>query len=124
MRRNTPKIRGLHSLVALVLAATLATSYAAAAATYRYPLLGRLTEPNGHPVEGPVDLQVAFYRIELGGEPLVVVTASHVILQEGIFQLAVSLSQSDFQTVFSSMLEPVYVEITDLTHDPKAPYPR
>lgn len=97
---------------------------AAATESLRYPLLGRLTEKNGKPVEGPVNLQVSFFRTETGGSPLLSLTASNVVLQEGIFQLALTLTAAEYHDVFSAVVEPVYVEVTDLTHDASAPYPR
>lgn len=55
---------------------------------------GRLTDPTGIPVAGPVDLAVNFFCDETGGNPLLggPVVVPSVTLQDGVFQLTLTSS--------------------------------
>lgn len=99
---------------------------AAYATTYNLPLEGRLTEANGKPIAGPVALSVSFYRVAEGGSPILTLTEGlgSVALQEGVFQLRLSLAPSDYQAVFPSVVDRVFAEVTDLTHAAGKPYAR
>lgn len=98
----------------------------AAGASFNFSYSGRLTEANGKPVAGPVSLSMSFYRTATGGAPVLTVTdgLASVPLQEGLFQVSLALSGSDFHEAFPAVTEAVYIEITDLTHRPDAPYDR
>lgn len=111
--------------LALASAVTSPSAYAAGG-SYTFSYGGRLIEPNGRPVEGPVSLSVSFYQAATGGSPTLTVTngLGAVPLQEGVFQFSIVLSGSDFHAAFPSVTQAVYIEITDLTNRPDAPYDR
>lgn len=94
--------------------------------SYLFSYSGRLTEPNGRPIEGPVGMKVSFYGSATGGAPLLTVTdgLTEVPLQQGVFQVSLTLSGSDFHSAFPSVSTAVYIEFTDLTHRPDEPYER
>ncbi|MCX6111200.1 MAG: hypothetical protein NTZ90_16515, partial [Proteobacteria bacterium] len=47
----------------------------------------------------------------------------NVVLQQGIFQFRLALTPSDYDKVFNDVAQPVWIQITDLTHNASAPYP-
>jgi hypothetical protein len=63
-------------------------------------------------------MQVDFFHDASSSSPVLTVTAGleSVPLQEGVFQLKLTLSAGDYHAVFSGVSQPVYVQITDLTH--------
>lgn len=87
---------------------------------------GRLTEPSGKPLAGPVALSVSFFHTETGGTSVLTLTdgLAQTALQDGIFQLRLALPPADFHAVFPSVLQRVFVEVTDLTNGADKPYPR
>ncbi len=111
---------------ATVLLLALTAASPARAANFSFSYSGRFISDNGKPVEGPVAMKVAFYHVETGGTPVLEVEGGlqAVPLQEGVFQINLSLAPTDYQTAFPSVLQAVYVEITDLTHAPTRPYAR
>ncbi len=73
---------------------------------------GRLTEANGKPLDGPVELVIKFYGSANGGSQLISdITKSNVTLQDGVFQVDLDLSSSDLTTVLGNGTNPVYVEV-------------
>lgn len=99
------------------------SSSAAFAVPYELSYGGRLTESNGKPVSGPVNLRVTFFRSLTGSDQVAVALPDFgsVTLQEGIFQVAVSLSAADFHTLFNGVDE-AFIQIEDLSHG--VTYPR
>lgn len=77
---------------------------------------GRLAEQDGRPVGGPVDVKVSFFRSEGASEPIAVAPQIYrgVELKDGVFQLSLSFTAEDYQTVFPST-EPVWIALEDLT---------
>lgn len=128
--RSTFRLGQIFRTIVLALTSTysilLCPTDATATPSFTFSYSGRLTESNGKPVTGPIALSIAFYRTASGGSPVLTVTdgLSSVALQEGIFQVSLTLSGTDFQTAFPSVTDSVYVEVTDLTHKPGAPYTR
>ena len=110
-------------LVAMLL--TSITSTAAAQSSFDFVLTGRLTEANGKPVVGPVALEISFFHDNPGTTPVLSVTQGfeNVALQEGIFQVRVALSGADYSKVFPDTSQPVWFQVSDLTHG-GAPYPQ
>ncbi len=80
--------------------------------------MGRLTEADGKPVTGPVDLEGDFYRAATGGVPLGATTMmfKNTALADGTFQIILSLASTDFAAVFGNGSVDVYLELTDVTH--------
>jgi hypothetical protein len=90
------------------------------AAGFDFSYSGRLVdEKTGKPHDGPIALQVRFFHRPTGGEPVVSVTSGleQIELEDGVFQVTLSLNPSDYHEVFPTADQPVFVEITDLTHD-------
>lgn len=85
---------------------------------------GRLTNPSGEVLRGPVDLEIKFFREAAGGNPIPVspVVKRSVPLVDGVFQVDLTeLSLSEYQMIFSST-KSVWVEVSDQTN--KQTYPR
>ncbi len=77
---------------------------------------GRLTKDSGEPVEGPVNLQVKFYRALTGGEPIPVEIPifSGKTLVQGVFQLDfANVTDAQYHQIFSAT-EPTFIEVTDI----------
>jgi len=110
---------GLRWTMAFV--AMLATREAQA---FEFGYGGRLTEDSGKPVDGPVTLRLSFFATSDGGPAIYSKMMEGVALQDGVFQLAVPIDDGDYHRIFASVDQPVWVEVTDLTHGPDRPYPR
>jgi hypothetical protein len=97
---------------------------AASAGPFPLSYGGRLTDPTGSPVAGPIDLAVHFFRSETGGSSLLgsPVVVPSVTLQEGVFQLTLDLPADDYSAIFPSAETAAYIEITDQTN--ARTYPR
>ena len=82
---------------------------------------GRLVDSTGKPTAGPVALQINFYHQAQSGNPVLTVTQGleAVTLQEGLFEVTLAIGASDYAAVFSSVSQPVWVEVTDLTNSPQ-----
>src|SRR5688572_17215653 len=79
---------------------------------------GRITDGLGKPLAGPVDIHVGFYRAETGGAALAAgpLVFSAVPLTNGVFSLKLTLDPDEFHQVFSSLEDPVFIEIVDATN--------
>ena len=97
--------------------------YAQAAFEFAYG--GRVVTNNGKPVDGPVALKVTFYHDANGQTPILTITdgLQNAALQQGIFQIRLMMSATDYNQVFSDTATPVWIQITHLTHYPTAPFP-
>lgn len=84
---------------------------------------GRLTEETGAPIQGPINIEVKFFLSETGTDEIgVAVPAfSGVALDEGAFGITISLTSSQFNTIFSNASS-VWIQVKDITHDQT--YPR
>lgn len=85
---------------------------------------GRITKDTGEPIEGPINIQVKFYRVETGGEAVAINIPefSNVILNEGVFQLNFTgLTDAQYHQIFSAS-EATYIEIMDAINN--VTYPR
>ena len=85
---------------------------------------GRLTNPSGVPVKGPVALQASFFHTETGGTAVggVVVNFGTVTLTDGIFQIDISLTDEEWSQIFPSVSQKVYIQLENVT-EPEV-YPR
>ncbi len=90
-----------------VLAAPLSITYS-----------GRMTEVTGKPIAGPVDLKVQFFRSRTGTDEVTVgpLTFPQVALAEGLFEIDITMSDTDFHTLFPATFEDTWIQVTDLTH--------
>ena len=83
------------------------------AATFTLTYSGRLTQPNGAPVAGPVDITVKFWSAATGGNTLgSPVEFSAVTLNHGVFSLPLELNSAQALAVFQDGSEPVFIEVT------------
>lgn len=93
------------------------TSYAN---PYKLQYGGRLTQSNGHPLSGSVTLVASFYASATGGSSLASQIFNAVPLSDGIFNLTIELTPTEFHTVFSA--SEVWIEISDTSSGKN--YPR
>ena len=84
---------------------------------------GRLVDSAGKSVTGPLTLGFKLFRLETAGTKLEVdiPDIAGVQLVDGVFQVTLTLSDSDAHTAFSSS-EDLYIEVTDVTN--QTTYPR
>jgi len=119
----------MHSLFTLLLTAAVAQSLCSGEAradnTYDFGYSGRLVHSSGKPVDGPVSLKATFFHDAAGQTPIlsIIQGLENITLQQGIFQFRLALSPSDYDKVFNDVAQPVWIQITDLTHNASAPYP-
>ena len=101
------------------------SSHAVADTSYEFSYSGRLTDKSGKPVSGPVALKVTFYHDFAGQTPILTVGdgLQSVNLQQGIFQFSLQIPASDYDKVFSDVTQPVWIQITDMTHNATKPFP-
>lgn len=102
----------------LLVALNLLLTQPAAAVPYELSYLGRLTDASGMPISGPIDLELNFYRSETGSDRVAIAPLrfNSLSLADGVFQLNIALSATDFHLVFPASTASVYVEVTDLSH--------
>jgi hypothetical protein len=69
--------------------------------TYDFVVSGRLTDPSGRPIEGPVALDISFFHDGDGSSSIISVRDGFekIVLQDGIFQVRVTLSPEDYNRV-------------------------
>ncbi|MCX6110056.1 MAG: hypothetical protein NTZ90_10700, partial [Proteobacteria bacterium] len=112
-------------LLLAAVAKSLCSSEARADNTYDFGYSGRLVHSSGKPVDGPVSLSATFFHDDRGKTPILTISqgVENITLQQGIFQFRLALSPSDYDKVFNDVAQPVWIQITDLTHNASAPYP-
>src|SRR5262245_6498888 len=103
----------LKPMTAALLVSASLTAEIAAAVPFTYG--GRMTEANGKPIDGPIDLQVNFYHRESGGAPRgpSPITVQSVKLVQGVFQLSLDLSVAELHEIFTDFDQAVWIEIND-----------
>ena len=96
----------------------LNAALAAAAGGQILPFSGRLLDDQAHPVSGPVDLQLTFFRGEADASPLPLApyTFYKIELTDGVFHLKIRVGDSDLATL-SNPTNTVYLQVKDATHD-------
>ena len=74
---------------------------------------GRLTQADGAPVAGPVDVTVKFWSAATAGNPLTTpIELPSTALNEGMFTLSLDLNPPQVSAVFGQGTDPVFIEIT------------
>jgi hypothetical protein len=102
--------RRLGWIFGLLVTAMLTVSHAAKAFDLGYS--GRVTYASGAPLEGPVDITVRFFDTATGGTARFSFPAfPRVPLIDGIFQLTLSLSDTQVQQVFGDGSRTVFIEV-------------
>jgi hypothetical protein len=97
----------------LAFAASLISLSQAYAAPFSVSYSGRLTQPTGAPVDGPVDISVKFWNAAVSGNTLSApIEFTAVDLNSGIFSLPLELSADQVQQIYGDLSSPVYIEIT------------
>ena len=96
----------------------LNAALAVAAGGQILPFSGRLLDDQAHPVSGPVDLQLTFFRSEADASPLPMppYTFYKIDLADGVFHLKIMIGESDLATL-SNITNSVYLQVKDATHD-------
>ena len=79
----------------------------------------RLTEANGAPIlgqDGKLDLEVSFYNAGTGGSPIgpSPISFPGTTIAEGVFQLSIALTPTEFHQVFQDPSMPVYIEVKNV----------
>jgi hypothetical protein len=80
-----------------------------------YPLSysGRLTQADGAPLSGPVDVTVKFWNAaEVGSTLTAPLELTNTPLNQGVFTLPLELSPAQVTAVFGQGTDPVFIEIT------------
>ena len=81
--------------------------------TYSLSYSGRLTQADGAPVSGPVDVTVKFWTAVAGGNALTApIELTNTELNQGVFTLAIDLNPAQVTAVFGLGTDPVFIEIT------------
>jgi len=74
---------------------------------------GRLTDSNGAPKDGPVEMAATFWTAEFDGVQLgQSFSFSSIILNQGVFSLQFPFMATQVQDIFRDGTEPVFIEIT------------
>ena len=74
---------------------------------------GRLTQADGAPLSGPVDVTVKFWSAVSGGNALTApIELSNIDLNQGIFTIPLDLNPAQVTAVFGQGTDPVFIEIT------------
>ena len=113
------------ALKAFLILFTLLLSSGAFGVPYELYYSGRLTTLAGAPLEGPINIEIKFFRSESGADEIAVTVPAftNVSLDEGTFALSIQLTPAQFHTVFpDSSSSPTYIQLKDTTHDQV--YPR
>ncbi len=108
------------ALKAFLILFTLLLSSGAFGVPYELYYSGRLTTLAGAPLEGPINIEVKFFRSESGADEVAVTVPAftNVSLDEGTFALSIQLTPAQFHTVFpDSSSSPTYIQLKDTTHD-------
>ena len=91
----------------------LLNSAASFAADYTLSYSGRLTQSDGAPIAGPVDVGVKFWTDISGGNTLgSQIDFTAVPLNQGVFALPLELNSAQVAAIFRDGSEPVYIEVT------------
>ena len=109
----------LRYALAALLIAHFAASSDAQAFPYELSYASRITDAQGVPLTGPVDIQVDFFTDPTNSNSRInipTVAISRVPLADGVFQLSITLTDVEFNTVFANSADTVYIQVTDVTH--------
>ena len=101
--------------IACLFSACFVTSLTALAQSGVYPLSysGRLTQADGAPLSGPVDVTVKFWTAPTAGNTLTApIELTNITLNQGMFTLPLELNSSQMSAVFGQGSDPVFIEIT------------
>lgn len=101
-------------LVSLILA--WLNSSALAGEPRLLPYKGRLLTPQGQPLKGTVDLEVAFFASEVGNDlktksPFVM---KQVMLTDGVFEIRIAVDDAEYDAIFKGGSP--FLQVTDKTH--------
>src|SRR6476469_9212000 len=74
---------------------------------------GRITEADGKPVDGPVDLEIRFFDAVAGGTQLGSGALSFPAtpLAQGVFHVDLTMTGAEWQTILGSVYAPAWVEV-------------
>jgi hypothetical protein len=110
---NTLQFR-LCSIIALSFFLTVPAKLQAQGTAFTYQ--GRLTDPSGNPVSGPVDLQIKMFPAPTGGSllgsPLMI---PGVTVNNGVFTTTIDFGAQESSNLFTGQV--LWMEISDVTHE-------
>ena len=101
--------------IACLFSGWLITSQTALAqsGTYSLSYSGRLTQADGAPLIGPVDVTVKFWTAVSGGTALTApIELTNIDLNQGVFTIPLDLNPAQVTAVFGQGADPVFIEIT------------
>jgi hypothetical protein len=80
--------------------------------SYSLSYSGRLTQADGAPLIGPVDVTVKFWSAAEAGNTLgAPIELTNITLNQGVFTLALDLNPAQITAVFGQGADPVFIEI-------------
>ena len=81
--------------------------------SYSLSYSGRLTQADGAPVSGPVDVSVKFWNAAEAGNTLgAPIELTSIALNQGVFTIPLDLNPAQITAVFGQGTDPVCIEIT------------
>jgi len=81
--------------------------------SYSLSYSGRLTQADGAPLGGPVDLTVKFWTAAAAGNTLTApIEFANITLNQGVFTLPLELNSAQVSAVFGQGADPVFIEVT------------
>ena len=81
--------------------------------SYTLAYSGRLTQADGAPVSGPVDVSVKFWNAAEAGNTLgAPIELTSIALNQGVFTIPLDLNPAQVTAVFGQGTDPVFIEIT------------
>ena len=81
--------------------------------SYSLSYSGRLTQADGAPVSGPVDVSVKFWSAAEAGNTLgATIELTSIALNQGVFTIPLDLNPAQVTAVFGQGTDPVFIEIT------------
>ena len=81
--------------------------------SYSLSYSGRLTQADGAPVSGPVDVSVKFWNAAEAGTTLgAPIELTSIALNQGVFTIPLDLNPAQITAVFGQGADPVFIEIT------------
>jgi hypothetical protein len=111
-RQEKPTVEPMPRYLVMIGAALLNGFFAGAATAAELSYAGRLVNAEGLPLTGPLEITVRFYASEAGSDQLASAKSfPGVALQDGVFQLTLSLNASEQAAIFGDGSAAVFVEV-------------
>ncbi len=80
--------------------------------------VGRFTDSNGKAISGSADISIKFYDAPSGGTQLgSTLTYPDMTLNDGVFQVNISMSTAEWDSLFPDVSVPVYIQVEDTANN-------